>query len=76
MKGYRTIVVNVMAFISVLVAVNTGIPIPAEVQGGIVAGVMSAINIFMRCITDTPVGWDDPKGPYDHKTNRPYGYVK
>lgn len=55
MKGYRTIIVNVLALIFSL-ALFFGLDISAESQGEITAGVLAVANIALRFITDTPVG--------------------
>lgn len=67
MKGYRTIIVNIIAAIAALVTIKTGIPIPPELQVTFVAGVFGSLNIFMRFITDTPVGSSsEPYNPAKH----------
>lgn len=58
MKGYRTIIVNVLMAFASLAALK-GIDIPPElveeVATGIV-GVFTLVNLFLRKITTTPMG--------------------
>jgi len=77
MKGYRTIIVNVIALVVIVVVVELGQYMSLDVQksiGAVIAWFMAAINIFMRCMTDTPVGWDDPKtSKILDLSKKPYG---
>lgn len=51
LKGYRTILTNALAL-----AVACGLVITGEEQSAIVAGVVAVVNIYLRFITDTPLG--------------------
>jgi len=55
MKGYRTIIVNVLALAFSLMAMN-GFGVSAEEQGQITTGILAGVNILLRIITTTPVG--------------------
>jgi hypothetical protein len=56
MKGYRTIVVNVVALLALGAAALLNIEVNAEDQGLIVGAVLVVINIGLRRITTTPMG--------------------
>lgn len=60
MKGYRTVIVNgLAAAIPVLdYVVNNGAVISPILgpQGAAILGVLGAVNVGLRMITDTPVG--------------------
>ena len=62
MKGYRTIIVNIlMAAASIAGVYNIDIP-PDQVEA-IATGVVSVftvVNLFLRAVTNTPVGSDKP----------------
>lgn len=51
LKGYRTILANVLAIL-----VAGGLVITGEEQGAIVAGVVAVVNVVLRFMTDTAVG--------------------
>lgn len=58
LKGYRTIIVNVLATGAAIAAVN-GIDIPPDQLDNVATGIVSAmgiVNLFLRKITTTPVG--------------------
>lgn len=55
MKGYRTIVVNLIAVLA-SVAALFGLEVTQEEWGTVTTGVLAVVNIIMRCVTDTPVG--------------------
>lgn len=55
LKGYRTIIVNVLAIVYVVLA-SSGVDIPAPEQETISAGIIAIANVVMRFITDTKVG--------------------
>lgn len=55
MKGYRTIIVNIIALVASLSATQ-GLEIGAEDQASIATAVLAIINIGLRFITTTPVG--------------------
>lgn len=58
MKGYRTIIVNILMAVA-SIAVIWGIEIPPEQIDAIATGIVSVIgvvNLFLRGITTTPVG--------------------
>ncbi len=55
LKGYRTLIVNVVAF---FVAIGTmfGLDIAPEAQTEITVGVLAVANIVLRFVTTTPIG--------------------
>ena len=55
MKGYRVLIVNVVALGASLLAMN-GIEVTADQQGAISTGILALVNIGLRMITTTPVG--------------------
>lgn len=55
LKGYRTIIANVVA-LGVAIAASSGFVIPESEQTALVAGIVAILNIGLRFITDTPVG--------------------
>lgn len=59
MKGYRTIILNILAFVFAILAM-TGYEIAPEDQSQISLGILALLNIFMRFKTDTAVGQKDP----------------
>lgn len=59
MKGYRTIIFNVLALIF-SVAATAGFDIDLEAQGQITTGILALVNIWLRFKTDTPVGKAEP----------------
>lgn len=58
MKGYRTVAVNVLALVYLLLPVF-GMDVPVPEQEAITAGVIAVINVFMRMITTTRVGHNE-----------------
>lgn len=61
MKGYRTLIVNVvLAVLGVLVAFNWGDVLPPKYAILVTSIIIPAINGYMRMITTTPVGKDTP----------------
>lgn len=54
-KGYRTLIVNIVALLSSLL-VMAGVDIPLETQSQISTGILAVVNIALRFVTDTPVG--------------------
>ena len=58
MKGYRTIITNVLMVVASVAAI-WGIEIPPEMIEEVVSGIIAVIglvNLFLRAITTTPVG--------------------
>jgi len=55
MKGYRTIVVNVVAILAAIAA-GYGLEISPEDQNSIGLGVLALTNIVLRLVTTTAVG--------------------
>ena len=58
MKGYRTIIANILMAV-VSIAAIWGIDIPAEAQQQIVTGIVAVIgvvNLILRSVTTTPIG--------------------
>lgn len=56
MKGWRTVALNgLIALLGVVQAVIVDAPLDPATVGYILAGV-GAVNLFLRSITDTPVG--------------------
>ncbi|TQV80310.1 hypothetical protein [Denitrobaculum tricleocarpae] len=58
MKGYRTVVMNVLMALAAIGAVF-GIEIPPEDLDTVAAGIISAIgiiNVVLRAMTTTPIG--------------------
>lgn len=63
MKGYRTIVVNVLMF-AMAMAANFGYefsPDEQEIITGGIVGVFTLVNLVMRKLTTTPIGVKDEK---------------
>lgn len=54
-KGYRTLIVNIVALASSLLMM-AGVDIPLETQSQISTGILAVVNIALRFVTDTPVG--------------------
>jgi len=59
LKGYRTLIINVVGLISSLL-IMYGIDVPEELQGHISTGILAVINIYLRFKTDTKVGQKSP----------------
>ena len=55
LKGWRTVVVNVVALAVAGLAV-VGVGVSADESTAVVAGIMAIINIGLRLVTTTPVG--------------------
>ena len=55
LKGYRTIIVNIVG-LAVAILASQGIDVTPEDQASIVTAILAVINIAMRFITTTPVG--------------------
>lgn len=58
MKGYRTIVTNIVMIIAALAAL-WGVDIPPEMQKEVVSGILSIftlVNLLLRKMTTTPLG--------------------
>ena len=61
MKGYRTLIVNVIAVVASMAGLY-GIDIPAETQAEIATGIIAllgVVNLAMRAVTTTPIGKKD-----------------
>ena len=58
LKGYRTLIINVVALIASILAM-AGFDITPEAQGQITTGILAVVNIVLRFITDTKVGEPD-----------------
>ena len=59
MKGYRTVIVNVLALVF-SIAATSGFDIGLEAQSQITTGILAIVNIWLRFKTDTPVGKAEP----------------
>lgn len=58
MKGYRTIITNVLMAIASILAIQ-GVEIPVDMVNNITTGIISAfavINLILRKMTTTPMG--------------------
>ena len=74
LKGYRTIAFNVVMGVTMILTA-TGVIAPEEVPGEdvlnafldnlevVIGGVTTVVNVFLRTITDTPVGKKEPVAP-------------
>jgi hypothetical protein len=56
MKGYRTIVVNVIALLALAATALLDIDVDADAQASIATGVLAVVNIILRAVTTTPMG--------------------
>lgn len=55
MKGYRTIIINVLALVFSILAMQ-GVEITPEDQATVSTGILAIINIVLRFITTTKIG--------------------
>ena len=60
MKGYRTIIVNVIALVASVLAAAGYEMTPEEITT-VSTGVLAVVNIALRFITDTPPLKSEPK---------------
>ncbi len=59
LKGYKTLVVNGLLALFAAIEVAASIDIVANDETAITAGVLPHINIFLRVVTNSPVGEAD-----------------
>jgi len=62
MKGYRTIIANILMAVASIAGVYSIDITPDQVEGittGIVS-VIAVVNLILRAVTNTPVGSDKP----------------
>lgn len=60
MKGYRTIIINVIALLASVLA-TAGYEMTPEEVTTVSTGILAIVNIGLRFITDTPALQGEPK---------------
>ncbi|HML99523.1 MAG TPA: hypothetical protein PKD75_13700 [Tepidiformaceae bacterium] len=59
LKGYRTIIANIVAVIA-SVGLFFGVVIPEDERAAVIAGLVAIVNIALRFATSTRVGQSGP----------------